>query len=68
MPSEPADYRDNLELLNSLFPGPAMLNIDQVKEATGWNDYRTIKKYLPVIGDRVPKVALAKMMCGGGVK
>lgn len=63
MPREPADYRDNIALLNELFPGTAMLDIDQVKQTTGWKDFRTIKKHLPVIGDRVPKVALAKMMC-----
>ena len=68
MPREHPDYRDNLELLNELFPGIAMLNLDQVRDATGWKDYRTIRKYLPVVGERVSKIAVAKMMCGNGGK
>ena len=68
MPREPTDYRDNLELLNVLYPGPAMLDMEQVKSATGWVDARTIRRYLPVVGGRVSKVALAKMMCGKEVR
>ena len=64
MPREPTDYRDNLELLNTLYPGAAMLDMEQTKAATGWKDHRTINKYLPVVGDRVSKVAVAKVMCG----
>lgn len=64
MPREKPDYRDNLELLNILYPGVVMLDIDQVKAITGWLDSRTVRKYLPVVGDRVSKVAVAKMMCG----
>ena len=68
MPREPEDYRDNLELLNTMFPGMLMLGFPEVKAVTGWNDNRTIKKHLPMVGGRVSKVALAKMMSGGGVK
>ena len=70
MARESPDYRDNMELLNTMFPEIAMLDIEQVKTATGWKDFRTIKKYLPVIGNRVSKTALAKMMCGnqGGAR
>lgn len=64
MPREKPDFRDNLEFLNQEYPGLAMLEIDIVKKLTGWKDTRTIAKYLPIIGDRVPKVALAKLMCG----
>jgi hypothetical protein len=68
MPREPADFRDNIEILNTMFPGLAMLNYEQVMTATGWKCIKTIKKRLPVVNEQVSKVALAKYMCGGGVK
>ena len=68
MPREHPDYRDNLELLNELFPGPVLLNYEQVMAATGWKCIKTIKKRLPVVNEQVSKVALAKYMCGNGGK
>ncbi len=65
MPREHPDYRDSLELLNTMYPGAALLSTDQVKQATGWKDIRTIKKRLPIIHEQVSKIALAKYMCGG---
>ena len=62
MPREKPDFRDNLEFLNQEYPGLGMLEVAAVKKVTGWTDTRTIKKYLPIVGGRVPKVALAKLM------
>ena len=68
MPRENPDFRDNLELLNSIYPGAALLNTEQVLKATGWKSARTIRRNLPTVNGRVSKVALAKYMCGGGAK
>lgn len=66
MPREHPDFRDNMELLNQLFPTSALLELRQVQMLTGWKDIRTIKKRLPVIHEQVSKVALAKYLCSGG--
>ena len=70
MAREPADFRDNLELLNTMYPGLAMLSYTEVMGATGWKSIKTIKKRLPVVHEQVSKVALAKYMCGsqGGTR
>ena len=68
MPREHPDYRDNLELLNAMFPGAALLQAYQVRQATGWTSDRTVRRNLPTINGRVSKVALAKFLCGMEVK
>ena len=68
MPREHPDYRDSLELLNTMYPGAALLNTDQVLKATGWKSDRSVRRHLPTVNGRVSKVALAKYMCGGGAK
>lgn len=66
MPRENPDYRDNLELINTICPGPAMMSYEEIKKVTGWKSINTIKKRLPVVNEQVSRVALAKYMCGPG--
>ena len=68
MAREHPDFRDSLELLNTMYPGAALLNTAQVLEATGWKSDRTVRRNLPTVNGRVSKVALAKFMCGEGAK
>lgn len=68
MPREHPDFRDTMELLNTLYPGVAMLSQSQVLTAMGWKSTRTIRRHLPTVNGNVSKVAVAKYMCGQGVK
>lgn len=61
--TEKPDYRDNLELLNSMYPGKMMLSVAEVKAVTGWKDTRTVTKHLKLTAGVVSKVAVARMMC-----
>ena len=63
MGREKPDYRDNLELLNSMYPDKAMLSVAEVKTLTGWRDTRTVQKHLRITAGVVSKVAVARMMC-----
>ena len=64
MPREHPDYRDSLELLNSIFPGKAMISRAEAAKAIG-STIRTVDRHLPKVNGNVSKVALAKYMCGG---
>ena len=46
MAREKEFYRENLELLNARFPDHDMLSLPEVKQVMGWNDTRTVKKYV----------------------
>ena len=63
MGREKEDYRDNMELLNGMFPDRAMLTVADVKRITGWKDTRTVAKHLRLTAGTVSKVAVARMMC-----
>lgn len=60
--AEKPGYRDNLELLNSLYPGKAALTMAEVKALTGWRDTRTVKRHLTFVGGIVSKAAVARML------
>ena len=66
MAREKEFYRENLELLNTRFPDHDMLSLPEVKQVMGWNDTRTVKKYLGqyITRERICKTALAQFMCG----
>lgn len=67
MSREKKDYRANIELLNNMFPNVAMLNENEVMQAIGCKDRRTVKKYLGKLfaaNNRISKAALARWMCG----
>lgn len=64
MPREHVDYRANIELLNEMFPGTAMLTEEQAAKAMGFRDKRTVRKIVPFVSHRVSKAALARIMCG----
>lgn len=59
-------YRENLELLNNRFPDHDMLTAEEVKQVTGFSDFRTVKKYFGnhFKGNRISKVHVARFMCG----
>ena len=63
MGREKPDYRENLELLNSMYPDKAMLTVAEIKALTGWRDTRTVQKHLRITAGVVSKVAVARMMC-----
>ena len=66
MAREKEGYRENLEILNELFPGSVMLNMNQVMSVIGCADRRTLMRKIPKNwGDnRLSKVFLARYMCG----
>ena len=67
MAREKQDYRPNIELLNTLFPGSAVLTEEQAMQAIGCKDRRTLKKHLGecyTSNNRISKTALARWMCG----
>ena len=53
-------------MLNTRFPDHDMLSLLEVKQVMGWNDTRTVKKYLGkyIAHERICKTALAQFMCG----
>lgn len=66
MARECADYRPNLEILNSRFPEHDMLTELQAMEVTGYKSRATLRKHLGAAfnGKRISKAALARWMCG----
>lgn len=67
MPREHPDYRDTMEQLNRLFPERLMVSRQEAAQVIN-SSLRTVDRYLPRVNGDVPLVALAKYMCGGGVK
>ena len=66
MAREKEGYRENLEILNELFPGSVMLNMNQVMSVIGCSDRRTLMRKIPKnwVDNRLSKVFLARYMCG----
>ena len=66
MAREKEGYRENLEILNELFPGAVMLNMNQVMSVIGCADRRTLMRKIPNnwVNNRLSKVYLARYMCG----
>lgn len=69
MAREKDGYRENLELLNEMFPGTLMLSMDQVMTVVGCTDRRTLRRRMEKYqkfwaGNQLSKVYLAKYMCG----
>lgn len=65
MSREKSGYRDNLELLNELFPDRAMLNAKDVMQLTGWKKRETVMTHLGglfVSGGLISKTAVARWM------
>lgn len=63
MPREKEDYRANLERLNELYPDHEMLRIDEVMQIMGYRSRTTIRKYIPLVNNRISKASLARLMC-----
>lgn len=66
MAREKEGYRDNLELLNEMFPGKAMLSTGDVMQLTGWKKRETVVRHLGkwlVNGALISKTAVARWMC-----
>jgi hypothetical protein len=64
MAREKQDYRETIEFLGSLYPGKAMLNINEAAQALGCC-VNTAKKIVPFTNRRVAITTLARIMCGG---
>lgn len=66
MAREKEGYRENLEILNEMFPGAVMLNMNQVMQVLGCVDRRTLMRKIPKnwVDNRISKVYLARYMCG----
>ena len=66
MAREHIDYRPNLELLNTRFPGCDMLTEQQAMEVTGYKTRATLRKHLgsSFVNYRISKAAMARWMCG----
>lgn len=60
--SEFPGFRDNLDAINAMFPTGGILNIEQIREFTGFRDARTIRKYLgyAMDGEYISKANLAR--------
>lgn len=61
---EQKGYRDNLELLNEMFPNVGMLNISEACQAIGVKSVDAVKKRLRFVDRRVSKTEVARYMCG----
>lgn len=66
MAREKEGYRENLEILNELFPDTVMLNMNQVMSVLGCTERRTLMRKIPNhwVDKRLSKVYLARYMCG----
>lgn len=66
MAREKKFYRDNLELLNTRFPGHDMLTVKEVMEVTGFQSRDRVMRHLGerFRGTLISKAALADWMCG----
>lgn len=62
MPREKDGYRDNLALLNEMYPDVLMLNIKQTAAVYGLKPI-TVKRYVPFKDGMVSKAVLARCMC-----
>lgn len=65
MAREHPDYRDTMEMLNSIRPGTAVLKTEDVMEILGVSK-RTVRSRLGhrFVGSGLSKVILAKYLCG----
>jgi hypothetical protein len=59
--AEKATFRDNLERIDTAFPGKEMLCKKDVQDFTGLN-YRTVVKLFDFQGNYISKVSLARTM------
>jgi hypothetical protein len=66
MAREKEGYRDNLELLNTMFPDKGMLTFKDVMQLTGWKKRETVARNLGshFTGNLISKTAVARWMCG----
>lgn len=62
MPREKADFRDNLERLNALFPDKEVLTTQDCMRVLGCKSPKTARKHLPLAKGRITKVALARAL------
>lgn len=63
MPKEHADLRLTIELISEQHP-EMMITQEDAMSIANIKSRTTLRKYLPIVNGRVPKVALAKYMCG----
>lgn len=66
MARELEDYRNNMEILNTRFPGKDMLGIADVQAIFGIRSRDTVLRHFPMrsVGRTISKATLARMMCG----
>jgi hypothetical protein len=63
MPREHPDYRNNLELLNDLFPGKLMLTVEDVMVVTGYKSANSVRHNYPIVRGMISKAQFARLMC-----
>ncbi|MBE6906148.1 MAG: hypothetical protein E7476_07765 [Ruminococcaceae bacterium] len=61
MPREKEAYRDNLERIDSAFPGKELLTKKDVSEFTGAN-YKTVNRLFPFKDNYISKATLARCL------